>query len=79
MLFREAFTITIFGYGAPDSDADAVELLKLAWFERSERTSEHIEIIDIAPQTHLHDRWSAFTPTLHYHVTKSFKQCRIAR
>ena len=78
-LFSEAFTITIFGYGAPESDADAVELLRLAWVERSPRTFEHIEIIDTAPQTYLHDRWSPFTPTLHYHVTTAFEQCRIAR
>ena len=65
--------------GAPDSDADAVELLNLAWFKQSERNFEHIEIIDTAPQTHLHDRWSAFTPTLHYHVMAEFEQCRIAR
>lgn len=78
-LLKEAFTITIFGYSAPDSDADAVELLRAAWFARSMRESEHIEIIDIADQSFLHQRWSRFTPTLHYHFTKSFEQCRLAR
>lgn len=78
-LFRDAFTITIFGYGAPDSDVDAVELLRLAWFSRSERTFEHIEIINTAPRPILHDRWKPFTPTSHYHVTTVFEQSRIAR
>ena len=78
-LFMEAFTITIFGYGAPDSDTDAVELLRRAWFTQRTRTFEHIEIIDIALKTHLHDRWSPFTPTSHYEVKAAFEQCRIAR
>lgn len=79
ILFREAFTITIFGYSAPDSDGDAVELLRLAWLSRSERTFEHIEIIDTACPSLLHDRWKRFTPTSHYHVTTVFEQSRIAR
>jgi len=77
--FGEAFTITIFGYGAPDSDAYAVELLKQAWFSRSQRTFEHVEIIDTACSTCLHGRWSPFTPTYHYCATEAFEHCRIAR
>ncbi len=79
ILFSEAFTLTIFGYGAPTSDAAAAKLLRLAWTGRSERTFEHIEIIDIACQSILHDRWKPFTPTSHYHVTTVFEQSRIAR
>jgi len=78
-LFTDAFSVTIFGYGAPDSDADAVELLRRAWFGRNPRTFEHIEIIDIAPQTLLHQHWSSFTPTFHYQVSNAFEQSRIAR
>jgi hypothetical protein len=78
-IFSEAFTITIFGYGAPESDTDAVKLLQTAWFQRSKRDFEHIEIIDIASLSHLHNRWSPFSPTLHYHVTTAFEQCRITR
>src|SRR2546422_11105844 len=57
VLFKDAFTLTIFGYGAPASDKDAVELLRSAWTGRSDRTFEHIEIIDIAQQSFLYDRW----------------------
>ena len=45
---KEAFVLTIFGYGAPASDSDAVELIKTAWLERSDRKIEHIEVIDLA-------------------------------
>lgn len=79
VLFKDAFTLTIFGYGAPASDQDAVELLHAAWLARSDRTCEHIEIVDIAQQSFLHDRWSAFAPTYHYQVAPTFEQSRLAR
>lgn len=79
ILFRDAFTLTIFGYGAPSSDKDAMELLGSAWTGRSDRKVEHIEIIDIAQQSFLYDRWSPFTPTHHYLFTRAFEQSRLAR
>lgn len=76
--FRDAFTLTIFGYGAPDSDAEAVDLLRSAWMDRSDRTFEHIQIIDTASQSLLHDRWAKFTPTHHYRITDNFEESRVA-
>lgn len=79
ILFREAFTLTIFGYGAPVSDAAAVNLLQLAWMADSARAFEHIEIIDTAKKADLHERWSRFTPTLHYRIQEKFEYSRIGR
>jgi hypothetical protein len=79
ILFRDAFTLTIFGYSAPASDKDAVELLRLAWTAKSDRTLEHIEIIDTASQSLLHKRWAPFAPTYHDHFIKTFKESRLAR
>ena len=62
---REAFVLTIFGYGAPSSDVDAVTLLKHAWMERSDRKMEHIEIVDVASRDILWERWKPFLPTGH--------------
>ncbi|MCH7547086.1 MAG: hypothetical protein IID30_11870 [Planctomycetes bacterium] len=78
-LFKDAFTLTIFGYSAPDSDKDAKELLRSAWLDRSDRKMEHIEIIDIADHSYLHDCWSPFTPTFHYDIVRIFEQSRLAR
>ncbi len=72
--FSEAFVLTIFGYGAPTSDVDAVELLKSAWFGRSERKIEHIEIIDTASKSDLYERWKGFTPTKHLKLIYSFDE-----
>lgn len=77
--FKNAFTLTIFGYGAPESDKDAIALLRTAWTARSSREMEHVEIIDIAPQPTLYSRWHSFTPTSHYQVRASFDLSRIAR
>lgn len=79
ILFKDAFTLTIFGYSAPSSDKDAIELLRSAWTARSDRTLEHIEIIDIAQQSFLYDHWSPFTPTHHYLFPETFEQSRLAR
>lgn len=67
-LFASAFTITIFGYSAPDSDIEAIDLLERAWFENSDRNSEHIEVIDIQDELEIYKRWKRFTPT--HHLTK---------
>jgi len=78
-LFAEAFTMTIFGYGAPSSDKGAVELLRLAWLERSDRTLEHVEIIDRLDSTTLYDRWLLFNPSKKYRAKTTFQQSRLAR
>jgi hypothetical protein len=78
-LFKDAFTVTVFGYGAPDSDRAAYDLLKLAWLSRGSRIFEHVEIIDTAPESRLASLWFPFTPTHHYHIATTFEQSRIAR
>ena len=77
--FKEAFLLTIFGYSGPDSDRDAVDLLKNAWMARSDRTFEHVEVVDIAPKEDLEDRWSRFTPTHHLHIRRDYHESFIAR
>ena len=76
--FEDAFLITIFGYSAPDSDQDAVVLLKSAWMNRSSREFEHVEVIDIDEGSILYDRWTPFTPTYHLRILQDFKNSWIA-
>lgn len=75
----EALTLTVFGYSAPTSDVEAVDLLKKAWLARSDRQMEHVELIDIAPTEVLEERWGPFVPTLHYQPEPHFDQSHIAR
>ena len=72
--FRAAFVLTIFGYSGPDSDRDAVDLLKNAWMERSPREFEHVEVVDIASTASLHERWGKFTPTHHLKAVRRFEK-----
>lgn len=77
--FAGAFTITIFGYSAPTSDQEAVELLKKAWLGNSEREFEHVEVIDIISHEQLAERWEAFTPTNHLLARTAFKKSNLWR
>lgn len=45
-LLEEAFVVTKLGYGAPNTDVEAMELMSKAWGSWNERPMEEIEIID---------------------------------
>ncbi len=60
------YFITIFGYGAPTSDAAAVELLKDAWAMNETRILAQVEIIDVKPEEELHRTWAPFITRQHY-------------
>ena len=70
---REAFVLTVFGYSAPESDIDAVNVLKQSWLGRSDRRIEHIEVIDIEPENELRKRWEPFLPTGHLRAISSLE------
>ena len=70
--------VTIFGYGAPVSDAGAVALLKKAWGDTSSRSMEEVEIIDVRDEDDLIKTWSPFIHSHHYRVENSFYDSWIA-
>lgn len=69
---NDAYILTIFGYGAPKSDAEAVGLMKRAWGKAADRNLEEIEIIDIRSGAELKKTWSAFIHTHHYRTETDF-------
>lgn len=73
-LRKESGTVraTIFGYGAPVSDVEAVSLLNTAWGTPDERVMEQFEIIDISPEDELRQRWNGFIHSHHYDVTDNY-------
>ena len=77
--FENALMLTIYGYSAPESDQDAVDLLKSAWFKTNDRMIGHVEIIDIVGSDVLHKRWRSFSPHLHIHPRKNFDESFIAK
>ena len=73
-----ANSITIFGYGAPASDNDAIELFRKAWGDPEGRSMEQIEIIDIRDRSHLIETWGKFIHGQHYEVHRDYFQSAIA-
>ena len=55
--------VTFFGYGAPQSDRGAVDLLREAWGGWQQRDMEQIEFIDIKGEQELLDTWRPFVHT----------------
>lgn len=68
----EAYMLTLFGYGAPTSDVEAVSLLREGWGPREQRNLEEVEIIDIKPEDELTETWDGFIHSHHYRVERSF-------
>lgn len=77
-VLKHAFMVTVFGYGAPISDASAVDLLKNAWGDIDDRSLEEFEIIDVRDEDDLTRTWSPFIHTHHYKVYTSFYNSWIA-
>lgn len=73
-LSKESGTIraTIFGYGAPISDVEAVKLLNHAWGTPENRAMEQFEVIDITPEEQLRKRWNGFIHSHHYDITNDY-------
>lgn len=67
-----AYMLTIFGYSAPQSDVEAIKLMKNAWRANATGDINQVEIIDKKHETELIKTWRDFTPYHHYNITKDF-------
>lgn len=78
LYLQSAFMISIFGYGAPQSDVSAIDLMKSAWGDVNQRSMEQTEIIDIRSEDNLCNTWKPFIHTHHYETHSSFYDSWIA-
>lgn len=76
---KNAYVLTIFGYGAPDSDVEAVRLMKDAWGNIYNRNLEEIEIINTEKEEVLTATWNDFIHTHHYQIATNFYDSWMAR
>jgi hypothetical protein len=74
-----AFILTIFGYRAPKTDINAVQLIKSAWGSSASRELEQIEIVDIRPAQELYESWGAMICREHYGIRNDFYQSLAAQ
>jgi len=70
---EESRQLTIFGYSAPETDVEAVELMSQARGTPEERNMEQVEIIDIDSEKEVVKRWKRFIHTHHY----DYRNCRL--
>lgn len=69
---KHAFLLTIFGYRAPETDVEAIDLLKAGWKNGGSRSLEQIELIDIREKDDLYRSWEPFICRNHYSVWDNF-------
>ncbi|NIJ52579.1 hypothetical protein [Dyadobacter arcticus] len=70
--------VTIFGYGAPDTDVEAVSLMNTAWGTADKRNMEQFEIIDIRSEEEGVKRWESFIHSHHYDYTNNYFSSSLA-
>ena len=73
---RQAMTLTIFGYSAPHTDKEAVDLMNRAW-DKENRLIERIEVVDIKKEEVLREQWSPFTIRTYIDPIRDFYESRI--
>jgi hypothetical protein len=78
---RHCFMLTVFGYSAPKTDVEAMQLLRDAWGNVEDRRMEQTEIISRPGADHdeLRELWSPFIHTHHYEIHESFYESWIAK
>ena len=69
---QDAFVVTVFGYSAPVTDVEAVDLLKAGWENAETRNLEEIEILDIREEEELYNTWEPFIHSHHCRFPTSF-------
>lgn len=75
----KAYVVTIFGYSAPKTDVEAIDMLKDAWGNIDKRNMEDFEFIDIQNEDALIATWKKFVHTHHYTYTTSYFESSLAK
>lgn len=76
---KHAWALTVFGYGAPKTDVEAIRIMKNAWGNTENRELEQTELIDIRSDDDLVTTWEPFIHSHHYDTWTSFYDSYIAK
>lgn len=76
---KDGYLLTIFGYGAPSTDVEAVQLLHSAWNAESASQYKTIEIVDIRSEVELMKTWKPFVQSHYSSVLNNFYESVIAQ
>jgi len=69
---REAFMFTIFGYGGPKTDQEALNAMSEAWGSPEKRVLEQTDFITLQSNDEVRDTWNSFIHSHHYEVTDDY-------
>lgn len=75
---KDTKLVTIFGYGAPTTDVEAMRLLNDAWGTPDQRDMEQFEVIDIKPEDEITRTWEGFIHTHHYDYGSDYFESSLA-
>lgn len=76
---KDAYIVTVFGYSAPKSDIEAINMIKEAWGNIEERNMEDFEFIDIKKEKEITKTWEKFIHTHHYSLHDNFFDSVLAK
>jgi hypothetical protein len=68
-----AYMLTVFGYGAPSTDVEAVDLMSNAWKNNPRFELGQVNIVDVRPQKQLERTWEPFFCRDHDGTLKRFR------
>jgi hypothetical protein len=77
-VLENAYLLTIYGYGAPKSDVEAIDIMRTAWANVRSRELVQVEIIDTKNESELIESWKDFIFEDHYNVIDNFYKSIIA-
>lgn len=69
---KVAERVTVFGYSAPVSDVEAIDLLQKAWGNVDDRAMEEFELIDVREEEDVKRSWNTFIHSHHYRYSKDY-------
>lgn len=78
---KGSLMFTVFGYSAPVTDKEAIELLKNGWGDVEDRSMEQTEIINRPGSDHdqLRETWDPFIHTHHVDILDDFHESFLAK
>ena len=70
--------VTVFGYGAPETDVEAISLLDEAYGGKDARNMEQFEVIDVQEEETVVKRWDKFIHSHHYDYSTDYFSSSLA-
>jgi len=75
---QNTFMMTIFGYGAPKTDTEAISLMQQAYGDAESRQFEETTFISTQSEDDVYNNWKSFIHSHHYQIHNNFYDSYLA-